>query len=393
MNELIQALEQLQAEKGIDKEVIFEAIEASLVTACKKNFGTSQNITVNMDRNKGTVKVLAWKTVVEEVSDPALEILVEDAVKINANYKVGDLCELEITPKNFGRIAAQNAKQVVVQKLREAERGIVYDEYKGKERDMVSGLIQRKEKGNVYINLGKIEATLTPKEQIPGENYAMNQRIKAYVLEVKNGQRGPMVMVSRTHPEFIKRLFEQEVPEIHDGIVMIKSISREAGSRSKIAVYSRDPMVDPLGACVGPSGNRVNTIVRELSGEKIDIVIWNEEPARFIAAALSPAEVERVEVDKEGCTATVVVPDHQLSLAIGKEGQNARLAARLTGYKIDIKSETQAAQQAEEEEFEYEYEFVEEEAEEEDDVLAETEGKEPEAAEENGAEENVGEEE
>lgn len=360
MNDLIQALEQLQAEKGIDKEVIFEAIEASLVTACKKNFGTSQNITVNMDRNKGTVRVLAWKNVVEEVTDPALEILVEDAVKINANYKVGDVCEIEITPKNFGRIAAQNAKQVVVQKLREAERGIVYDEYKGKERDMVSGLIQRKEKGNVYLNLGKIEALLAPKEQIPGEPYAMNQRIKAYVLEVKNGQRGPMVMVSRTHPELIKRLFEQEVPEIHDGIVMIKSISREAGSRSKIAVYSKDPMVDPLGACVGPSGNRVNTIVHELAGEKIDIVIWSEEPAKFIAAALSPAEVDRVEVDPEGFTATVVVPDHQLSLAIGKEGQNARLAARLTGYKIDIKSETQAAQEAEEEEYEYEYEFVEE---------------------------------
>ncbi len=361
MNELIQALEQLQAEKGIDKEVIFEAIEASLVTACKKNFGTSQNVTVNMDRNKGTVRVLAWKNVVAEVTDPALEILVDEAVKINDNYKVGDVCEIEVTPKNFGRIAAQNAKQVVVQKLREAERGIVYGEYKGKERDMVSGLIQRKEKGNVYINLGKIEALLAPKEQIPGEPYAMNQRIKAYVLEVKNGQRGPMVMVSRTHPELIQRLFEQEVPEIHDGIVMIKSISREAGSRSKIAVYSKDPMVDPLGACVGPSGNRVNTIVHELAGEKIDIVIWNEEPARFIAAALSPAEVERVEVDKEGFTATVVVPDHQLSLAIGKEGQNARLAARLTGYKIDIKSETQAAQEAEEEEYEYEYEFIEEE--------------------------------
>lgn len=357
MNELIQALEQLQAEKGIDKEVIFEAIEASLVTACKKNFGTSQNITVNMDRKQGTVKVLAWKNVVEEVADAALEISLEDAVKINANYKVGDVCEIEVTPKNFGRIAAQNAKQVVVQKLREAERGIVYDEYKGKERDMVSGLIQRIEKGNVYLNLGRIEALLAPKEQIPGEIYAMNQRMKAYVLEVKNGQKGPLVLASRTHPEFIKRLFEQEVPEIHDGIVMIKSISREAGSRTKIAVYSKDPMVDPLGACVGPSGVRVNTIVKELSGEKIDIVVWSDEPAKFIAAALSPAEVEHVEVDTEGFTATVVVPDHQLSLAIGKEGQNARLAARLTGYKIDIQSESQAAQEEEEEDYEYEYEF------------------------------------
>lgn len=360
MNELVQALDQLQAERGIDKEIIFEAIEASLATACKKNFGTSQNITVSMDRKKGTVKVLAGKIVVETVADPALEISLEDAAKINADYQLGDVCQVEVTPRNFGRIAAQSAKQVVVQKLREAERGIVYSEYKGKEREMVSGLIQRKEKGNVYLNLGKIEALLAPKEQIVGETYAMNQRLKAYVTEVKNGARGPMVMVSRTHPELIKRLFEQEVPEIHDGTVMIKSISREAGSRSKIAVLSRDPMVDPLGACVGPSGARVNTIVHELGGEKIDIVIWNEEPARFIAAALSPAEVDRVEVDKEGFTATVVVPDHQLSLAIGKEGQNARLAARLTGYKIDIKSASQAEQEAEEEEYEYEYEFVEE---------------------------------
>ena len=363
MNEFIQALEQLQLEKGIDKEVIFEAIEASLVTACKKNYGTSQNITVNMDREKGTVKVLAWKKVVETVEDPALEISLEDAQKINASYNLEDMCEIEITPKNFGRIAAQNAKQVVVQKLREAERNIIYSEYKGKERDLVSGLIQRKEKKNVYINLGKIEALLPPTEQVKGEAYNMNQRIKAYVTEVKNGPKGPQITVSRSHPELIKRVFEQEVPEIHDGIVLVKSITREAGSRSKIAVYSRDEQVDPLGACVGTNGSRVGAVVDELNGEKIDIVVWSEIPGRFIAAALSPAEVERVEVDPEGMTATVIVPDNQLSLAIGKEGQNARLAARLTGYKIDIKCATQAAEEEAEEE-EYEYEYVEEDGEE-----------------------------
>jgi N utilization substance protein A len=365
MNEFIQALEQLQLEKGIDKEIIFEAIEASLVTACKKNYGNSQNFTVNMDRETGSVKVLAWKKVVETVTDDTMEISLEDAQKINASYNIDDMCEIEITPKNFGRIAAQNAKQVVVQKLREAERNIIYGEYKGKERDLVSGLIQRKEKKNVYINLGKIEAVLPPNEQVKGEVYNMNQRIKAYVVSVQNGPKGPQVTVSRSHPELIKRLFEQEVPEIHDGVVLVKSITREAGSRSKIAVYSRDPEVDPLGACVGTNGSRVNAVVDELNGEKVDIVIWNEIPGKFIAAALSPAEVDRVEVDSEGMTATVIVPDNQLSLAIGKEGQNARLAARLTGYKIDIKSISQAeAEEAEEEE--YEYEYVEEEVEEEE---------------------------
>lgn len=365
MNEFIQALEQIQKEKGIDKEIVFEAIEASLVTACKKNFGTSQNIKVTMDREKGTVKVFAQKTVVEEVSDAALEISPEDAVKINARYQVGDICDVEVTPRNFGRIAAQNAKQVVVQKIREAERNIIYKEYKSKERDIVTGLIQRKEKKNVFVNLGKIEALLSPAEQVPTEQYMMNQRIKVYVLEVKNTPKGPQVLVSRTHPELIKRLFEQEVPEIHDGIVQIKSIAREPGSRTKIAVHSKDPQVDPLGACVGPNGNRVNVIVDELAGEKIDIVVWSSDPSEFIAAALSPAQVASVEADVEGFTATVVVPDYQLSLAIGKEGQNARLAARLTGYKIDIKSESQEAAQSHEDYAEddilYEDAYVEEE--------------------------------
>ena len=354
MNEFIQALEQLQKEKGIDKEIVFEAIEASLVTACRKNYGTSQNIRVNMDRAKGTVKVYATKTVVEKVMEPVLEISLEDAAEISPHYNIGDQCDVEITPRNFGRIAAQNAKQVVVQKLREAEREIIYNEYKCKERDIVSGLIQHKEKKNVFVNLGKIEAMLTPAEQVPTESYKLNQRMRVYVLEVRNTPKGPQMLASRTHPELVKRLFEQEVPEIHDGIVQIKSIAREAGSRSKIAVYSKDPQVDPLGACVGNNGARVNAIVDELSGEKVDIVVWNENIAEFISAALSPAKVASVDVDEEGFTATVIVPDYQLSLAIGKEGQNARLAARLTGFKIDIKSETQAAEQAAQEDEYYE---------------------------------------
>ena len=347
MNELILALNMIQEENGIDKEEMFQAIEQSLLTACKKNFGTSDNIEVTMDRKTGAFKVVSKKTVVEAVMDPSLEISLEDALKINAAYQLGDICQIEVTPKNFSRIAAQNAKQIIVQKIHEAERRSVYNEYKPMEKEIVSGLIQRKEKGNVYINLGKIEAQLGPKEQIPGEAYPMNKRLKIYVVEVKDSGRGPYMIASRTRPEFIKRLFEQEV----------QSIAREAGSRSKMAVYSRDPMVDPLGACVGPSGNRVNTIVDELCGEKIDIVVWNEEPAKFIQEALSPAEVERVEVDKEAKTATVVVPDYQLSLAIGKEGQNARLAARLTGYKIDIKSESQA-ENAEEDDYDIDFSFL-----------------------------------
>ena len=359
MNELIMALDLIQEQNGINKEEMFQAIEQSLLTACKKNFGTSDNIEVTMDRKTGAFKVIAKKNVVETVLDSALQISLEDAQRENAAFQLGDICAVEVTPKNFSRIAAQNAKQIIVQKIHEAERRSVYNEYKPTEKEIVSGLIQRKEKGNVYINLGKIEAQLSPKEQIPGELYPMNKRLKIYVVEVRDSGRGPYMIASRTRPEFIKRLFEQEVPEIHDGIVLIKSIAREAGSRSKMAVYSRDPMVDPRGACVGPSGNRVGTIVDELNGEKIDIVVWNEEPARFIQAALSPAEVERVEVDKEARTATVIVPDHQLSLAIGKEGQNARLSARLTGYKIDIKSVSQA-ENGEEDDYDIDFSFLDE---------------------------------
>ena len=340
MNDFIMALDELQREKGIDKEVVYEALEASLISACRKNFGTSQNIKVDLNRKDGTVKVWAQKNIVEVPQDDNLEISVEKAQQINPNLKLGDVVDIEVTPRNFGRIAAQNAKQVVVQKIREAERNIIYGEYKGKEREMVSGIIQRKEKKNVFINLGRTEALLAPAEQIPGEEYKQNQIIKVYVIEVRNTPKGPQIMVSRTHPELVKRLFEQEVPEILQGIVQIKNIAREPGSRSKLAVMSKEPQVDPLGACVGPNGDRVNAVVNELSGEKIDIVVWNEQPDIFIAAALSPTQVLNVQVDPENFMATVTVPENQLSLAIGKDGQNARLAARLTGYRIDIKSGT-----------------------------------------------------
>ena len=290
---------------------------------------------------------------VDVPQDDNLEISLEKAQQINPALQIGDVVDVEVTPRNFGRIAAQNAKQVVVQKIREAERNIIYGEYKGKEREMVSGMIQRKEKKNVYINLGRTEALLSPAEQIPGEEYKQNQIIKVYVVEVRNTPKGPQILVSRTHPELVKRLFEQEVPEIHEGIVQIKNIAREPGSRSKLAVMSKDPQVDPLGACVGPNGDRVNAVVNELSGEKVDIVVWNEQPDVYIAAALSPAQVLRVDVDPENFMASVTVPENQLSLAIGKDGQNARLAARLTGYRIDIKSGTLGRVIMDEEEDDY----------------------------------------
>ena len=353
MNDFVMALEELQREKGIDKEVVYEALEASLVSACRKNFGTSQNIKVDLNREDGTVKVWAQKNVVDVPQDDNLEISLEKAQQINPTLQTGDVVDVEVTPRNFGRIAAQNAKQVVVQKIREAERNIIYGEYKGKEREMVSGMIQRKEKKNVYINLGRTEALLSPAEQIPGEEYKQNQVIKVYVVEVRNTPKGPQILVSRTHPELVKRLFEQEVPEIHEGIVQIKNIAREPGSRSKLAVTSKDPQVDPLGACVGPNGDRVNAVVIELSGEKVDIVVWNEQPDVYIAAALSPAQVLRVDVDPENFMASVTVPENQLSLAIGKDGQNARLAARLTGYRIDIKSGTLGRVIMDEEEDDY----------------------------------------
>ncbi|HIT87973.1 MAG TPA: transcription termination/antitermination protein NusA [Candidatus Coprocola pullicola] len=340
--EFIDALNQIEKEKGIDKEVIFEAIETSLVSACKKNFGTSQNIKVVINRETGDVACYAQKEVVEEVEDKMLQISLEDAREINPYFIVGDIIDIEVTPKNFGRISAQTAKQVVVQKFREAEREILYNQYITKEKDIMTGIVQRKERKNVIIQLGKIDAILTPNEQIPTEEYNFMDRIKVYILEVKQSTKGPQIYVSRTHPELVKRLFEQEVPEVHDGTVEIKSIAREAGSRTKIAVYTKDENVDALGACVGQNGYRVNVIVNELHGEKIDVINWSDDPKEFIAAALSPSKVVAVSINEEDQSAKIVVPDHQLSLAIGKEGQNARLSAKLTGWRIDIKSETQA---------------------------------------------------
>lgn len=344
--EFIEALNQIEKEKGISKDVLIETIEISLVTACKNNFGTAQNIKVEIDREKGDVSVYAEKEVVEEedVEDKQLQIAIEDARAIDPKMGLGDIIQIEITPKNFGRIAAQKAKQVVVQKIREAEREVIFNQYITKEKDVITGIIQRQVRDNVIINLGKIDAILSEKERVATEKYLPNERFKVYVLEVKESTKGPKVYVSRTHPELVKRLFEQEVPEVHDGIVEIKGISREAGSRTKIAVYSSNEDVDPVGSCVGHNGARVSIIVNELRGEKIDIIPWDEDPVKFISAALSPSKVVKVVVNSEDKSAKVIVPDYQLSLAIGKEGQNARLAAKLTGYRIDIKSETQAKQ-------------------------------------------------
>ena len=340
--EFIQALAQIEKEKGISKDILLEAVENSLVTTCKKNFGAATEVKVIINRENGDMTVFSEKEVVEVVENDQTDIALEEALELNANYKVGDIVQQEITPRNFGRIAAQKAKQVVVQKIREAEREVLFNQYISKEKEVVTGIVQREVKDNIVINLGKIDAVMTRKEQIPGERYSINERVKVYVVEVKESTKGPKIYVSRTHPELIKRLFEQEVPEVHDGVVEIKSVSREAGSRTKIAVYSSNPDVDPVGSCVGHNGARVGLIVHELSGEKIDIIPWSETPEEFIAAALSPSKVVRVVVDDGEKSAKVVVPDYQLSLAIGKEGQNARLAAKLTGYRIDIKSETQA---------------------------------------------------
>lgn len=340
--EFMDALNLIEREKGIDKEVIFEAIEASLVSACKKNFGNGQNIKVVIDRETGNVACYAQKTVVEEIEDEQNEISLEAARVLNPNYVFGDVVDLEVTPRDFGRISAQTAKQVVVQKFREAEREILFNQYITKEREIVTSIVQRRDRRNIIVQMGKIDAVLASNEQIPGEQYNFMERLKVYVLEVKKTTKGPQIFVSRTHPELVKRLFEQEVPEVHDGTVEIKSIAREAGSRTKIAVYSKDSNVDALGACVGQNGYRVNVIVSELGGEKIDVINWSEDPKEFIAAALSPSKVVAVQLNKEEQSAKIVVPDHQLSLAIGKEGQNARLSAKLTGWRIDIKSETQA---------------------------------------------------
>ncbi len=339
--ELIRALNEIEQEKGIDKEIIFEAIETSLITACKKNFGQRQNVRVYMDRKTGVVKVFAQKIVCEEVEDSMVEISVSDAREYNGTFQVGDICDIEVTPKDFGRIAAQTAKQVVLQKIREAEREIVYNEYITKEKDIVNAIVVRRDRKNIIVKIDKIEAVLLPSEQIKGEKYTFNERIKVYVLEVKKTSKGPVINVSRTHPELVKRLFEERVSEVHNGEVELKSIAREAGSRTKIAVYSENPDIDCVGACVGANGMRVNAIVDELKGEKIDIINWSTDPKEFISQALSPAKVLSVTVDEENKTSVCVVPFDQLSLAIGKEGQNARLAVKLTDYKIDIKAEGQ----------------------------------------------------
>ena len=341
-SELLQALELLEKEKQISREVLFEAIENSLITACKNNFGKADNIKVEIDRETGNFLCYQVKEVVEEVEDPALQISVEDARKIKADSEVGDSVNVDVNSKEFGRIAAQNARNVITQKIREEERNVVYNLYYEKEKDLVTGIVQRYVGNDISIDLGKADALLKESEQVKTETFRPTERIKLYILEVKNTSKGPRIMVSRTHPELVKRLFEAEVTEIKDGTVEIKSIAREAGSRTKIAVWSNNPNVDAVGACVGMNGARVNAIVDELKGEKIDVVNWDENPGNLIQNALSPAKIVNVFADPEEKTAKVVVPDYQLSLAIGKEGQNARLAARLTGYKIDIKSESQA---------------------------------------------------
>lgn len=343
--EFIEAIHELEKEKGISAEVLFEAIEAALISAYKKNFSSLQNVRIHIDRLTGEIKVYTRKNVAENIEDSRVQIPLEEAKKIDPNYSLEDVVEFEVTPREFGRIAAQTAKQVVVQRIREAERGLIYDEYINREGDIVTGIVQRYEQRNVIVDLGKVEAVLPGSEQIPGESYQPFERIKTFVVEVKKTTKGPQILLSRTHPGLIKRLFELEVPEIHDGIVEIKAVAREAGARSKIAVYSKDKNVDPVGACVGPKGSRVQNIVNELKGEKMDIINWSSDPVEFVSNALSPAKVLGVYPKLEDKVTLVVVPDYQLSLAIGKEGQNARLAAKLTGWKIDIKNETQAIAQ------------------------------------------------
>ncbi|MBQ7065297.1 MAG: transcription termination/antitermination protein NusA [Lachnospiraceae bacterium] len=340
--ELMEALNILEKEKEISKETLFEAIENSLLTACKNHFGKADNITVSVNRETCDFSVVAEKTVVEEVEDDCLEISLEDAKNYKKNPELGEIIKVEVRSKEFGRIATQNAKNVILQKIREEERSVIYNQYFEKEKDVVTGIVQRYVGRNISINLGKADAILNESEQVKGEYFKPTERIKVYILEVKSTPKGPRILVSRTHPELVKRLFESEVAEIADGTVEIMSIAREAGSRTKMAVWSKDPNVDPVGACVGLNGARVNSIVEELRGEKIDIINWDENPGNLIQNALSPAKIVAVFADPDEKTAKVVVPDYQLSLAIGKEGQNARLAARLTGYKIDIKSETQA---------------------------------------------------
>ncbi|WP_342600720.1 transcription termination factor NusA [Psychrobacillus sp. FSL H8-0483] len=341
-SDLLDALTALEKQKGISRDVLIDAIEAALVTAYKRNFNQAQNVRVDINLANGTMLVYSRKDVVEEVADDRLQISLEDAQMINPHFVIGDVVEQEVTPRNFGRIAAQTAKQVVTQRVREAERGLIYEEYVDREDDIVNGIVERLDARNIYVGLGKVEAVLPVNEQIQTETFRPHDRIKVYITKVERTTRGPQVFVSRTHPGLLRRLFEMEVPEIFEGIVEIKSIAREAGDRSKISVFAHNDEIDPVGSCVGAKGARVQTIVNELSGEKIDIVEWSEDPVIFVANALSPSKVLDVQVNEEEKSTTVVVPDYQLSLAIGKRGQNARLAAKLTGWKIDIKSETDA---------------------------------------------------
>ncbi|HET7522005.1 MAG TPA: transcription termination factor NusA [Bacillales bacterium] len=341
-SDLLEALSSIEKEKGISKDVILEALEAALISAYKRNFHQAQNVRVNINEDTGKIEVFARKEIVEEVEDDRQEISLDEARKISPQYEIGDIVEIEVTPKNFGRIAAQTAKQVVTQRVREAERGIVYSEFIDREDDIMTGIVQRQDHRFIYVDLGKIEALLPSGEQMPNETYHPHDRIKVYITSVEKTTKGPQVIVSRTHPGLLKRLFEFEVPEIYDGTVEIMSISREAGDRSKIAVHAEDPDIDPVGSCVGHKGSRVQAIVNELKGEKIDIVRWSDDPVEYVSNALSPSKVIEVKVDEENKMTQVIVPDYQLSLAIGKRGQNARLAAKLTGWKIDIKSESEA---------------------------------------------------
>lgn len=340
--ELILALEELEKEKGIKKEYILESIETALVTAYKRNFDSLENVKVDIDQQTGATHIYSIKDVVENANDEVTEINIQDAHKINKDLKIGDTVEVEIVPKDFGRIAAQTAKQVIVQKLREVERDLIFEEYSQRKGEIVSGIIQKADRNIVVVDLGKIEGIMLAKEQIPTEKYRVNDKIKAYIVDVERGLKGaPQVMISRSHPDFVRKLLEFEIPEIYEGVIEIKSVSRDAGSRSKVAVYSPDPNIDPVGSCVGARGVRIQNVINELNGEKIDVIEWDEDPSIYIASALLPAQILAVDIKEEEKFAEVIVPDDQLSLAIGKSGQNARLAAKLTNWKIDIKSESQ----------------------------------------------------
>ena len=348
--EILNALSELEREKGIRQDVVLEAIRSALETGYKKNFSKATNFSIDIDKEHGEYKLFQDKTVVESVENPNLEISLDEARTIDSKFELDDIVKIEIKPKkDFGRIAAQTARQVILQKIREAERESIFSEYYGRESDILTGVVQRESKGNIFVDLGKIEGVLSVNEQIPGEVYNPGDRIKVVILEVKNTGKGASIMLSRSHPNLVKRLFELEVPEIHDGTIEINSISREAGSRSKIAVFSHDPNVEPIGSCVGNKGNRVKNIIDEINQEKIDIIIYEKNPEKFIANSLGPAKIVKVTANEKEKTAVAVVPDNQLSLAIGKEGQNVRLAAKLTGWRIDIISESQEIERSEEE--------------------------------------------